>query len=250
LRIIAAASYVVAFPADLPLHQRVLWPITASESQGMEDVRLVKSIDEDGRDLYRGTYTAFDGLRGRARMLSTEDFLRFDVTPIRGPATQYKGMALFPRPVGGRQLALCRSKGEAIGLSTLDEQNLWQYTTQLHPPERSWELIQVGNCGPPIETDAGWLVLTHGVGTMRQYTIGAMLLDLDRPEQVIAQLPGPLLGPDELARDGYVPNVVYSCGGLVHDGLLWIPYGSNDDRVDFASVPFGALIDAMVPVLS
>jgi predicted GH43/DUF377 family glycosyl hydrolase len=154
-------------------------------------------------------------------------------------------MALFPRMVGGRHLALCRSDGETIGLSALDGQGRWQHPVPLHAPHRSWELIQVGNCGSPLETDAGWLVLTHGVGPMRRYAIGALLLDLEQPHRVIAELPGVLLAPDDTERDGYVPNVVYSCGGLVHAGTLWLPYGASDARVGFATIALTTLIHAM-----
>jgi predicted GH43/DUF377 family glycosyl hydrolase len=165
---------------------------------------------------------------------------------MRGPAARNKGIALFPRPVEGRHLALSRSDGETTGLSTLDAENRWQTPVPLHGPHRDWDLIQVGNCGSPLETGDGWLVLTHGVGPMRRYAIGALLLDLRRPERVIAELPGPLLDPDATERDGYVPNVVYSCGGLIHAGTLWIPYGSSDTRIGFATVPVATLLDAMV----
>jgi predicted GH43/DUF377 family glycosyl hydrolase len=179
-------------------------------------------------------------------MLTTRDLRHFEVTALRGPAARNKGMALFPRAVHGRHLALCRSDGETLGLSTRDDKNRWQDAVPLLVPHRGWELIQVGNCGSPLETEAGWLVLTHGVGPMRRYAIGAMLLDLDHPEKVIADLPGGLLEPDEIEREGYVPNVVYSCGGLVHDGRLWLPYGASDVRVGFASVSIDQLLDRMV----
>jgi predicted GH43/DUF377 family glycosyl hydrolase len=155
-------------------------------------------------------------------------------------------MALFPRPVAGRHLALCRSDGETLGLSARNEQMQWMDAVPLLVPHRGWDLVQVGNCGSPVETDAGWLVLTHGVGPMRRYAIGAMLLDLDEPERVIADLPHGLLEPDESEREGYVPNVVYSCGGLVHDGRFWLPYGASDVRVGFASIPLDRLISQMV----
>jgi predicted GH43/DUF377 family glycosyl hydrolase len=245
LRRMTAASYAMTFPADVPLQQRVLWPSAPSESNGMEDARFVRFVDDHGETSYQATYTAFDGRDIGARRLSSTDLVTFRVAPLRGPATRSKGMGLFPRTVGGRQLALCRSDGETIGLSALDEQNRWQYAVALHTPHRSWELVQVGNCGSPIETDAGWLVLTHGVGPMRQYAIGALLLDLHHPERVIAELPGVLLAPDDSERDGYVPNVVYSCGGLVHAGTLWLPYGASDTRIGFASVPLTTLLDAM-----
>ncbi|WP_329102292.1 glycoside hydrolase family 130 protein [Micromonospora sp. NBC_01699] len=246
LRRTITASYAMTFPADVPLHRRVLWPATPAECNGMEDARFVRWVDDDGAVAYRATYTAYDGRSIAARMLGSEDLRHFEVTPMRGPAARNKGIALFPRPVGGRRLALCRSDGETIGLSTLDAENRWQSPVPLHGPRRGWELIQVGNCGSPIETDAGWLVLTHGVGPMRQYAIGAMLLDLARPERVIAELPGALLRPDDTERDGYVPNVVYSCGGLLHAGTLWLPYGAGDARVGFATIDLTALLAAMV----
>jgi predicted GH43/DUF377 family glycosyl hydrolase len=245
LRRTDAASYATTFPAETALHQRVLWPATPAESNGLEDVRLVRSTD-DSWPAYRATYTAYDGRRIATRALASDDLCRFEITPMRGPGARNKGVALFPRTVGGRHLALCRTDGESIGLTCLDAENRWQEQVPLHPPRDSWELIQVGNCGSPIETDDGWLVLTHGVGPMRRYAIGALLLDLRRPERVIARLPGTLLAPDDGDRDGYVPNVVYSCGGLIHDGELWLPYGASDARVGFATVPVAALLAAMV----
>ncbi|WP_319462547.1 glycoside hydrolase family 130 protein [Micromonospora sp. RTP1Z1] len=244
LRRTDAASYAVTFPADTHLHQRVLWPATPAESNGMEDARFVRFTDESG-PVYRATYTAYDGRHIATRALASDDLRHFEITPMRGPGARNKGVALFPRTVGGRHLALCRADGETIGLTRLDDDNQWQTPVPLHAPHRSWELIQVGNCGSPIETDAGWLVLTHGVGPMRRYAVGALLLDLHRPERVIAELPGALLAPDEAERDGYVPNVLYSCGGLIHAGLLWLPYGASDARVGFATVPVDALIAAM-----
>ena len=245
LRRTTSASYAVTFPADVPLHQRILWPATPAESNGMEDARFVRFTGDDGESAYHATYTAYDGRRIAARMLSSADLRLFEVTPMRGPAARNKGIALFPRTVGGRHLALCRSDGETIGLTTLDEGNRWRPPVPLHAPRRGWELIQVGNCGSPVETDAGWLLLTHGVGPMRRYAIGALLLDLHQPDRVIAELPGVLLAPDDTERDGYVPNVVYSCGGLLHAGTLWLPYGASDARVEFACISLAALIEAM-----
>ncbi|MEV0425499.1 glycoside hydrolase family 130 protein [Micromonospora sp. NPDC050495] len=240
-----AASYATTFPADTALHQRVLWPAVAAESNGMEDARFVRFTDDSGSG-YRATYTAYDGRHIATRALASGDLRRFESTPMRGPGVRNKGVALFPRTVDGRHLALCRADGETIGLTRLDGANRWQEPVPLHAPRDSWELIQVGNCGSPIETDAGWLVLTHGVGPMRRYAISALLLDLRRPERVIARLPGALLAPDEAEQDGYVPNAVYSCGALVHDGELWLPYGASDNRVGFATVPVAALLAAMV----
>jgi predicted GH43/DUF377 family glycosyl hydrolase len=247
IRRIVATDYAVTFPATVPLHQRVLWPAAPAESNGMEDARFVHMVEPDGRSSYHATYTAYDGRHIGGRMLSTRDLRHFEVTALRGPAALNKGMALFPRQVGGRFLALCRSDGETLGLSTRDDKSRWQDPVPLLVPHRGWDLIQVGNCGSPLETEAGWLVLTHGVGPMRRYAIGAMLLDLHHPERVIADLPGGLLEPDETEREGYVPNVVYSCGGLIHEGRLWLPYGASDVRVGFASICVDDLIDQMVP---
>lgn len=242
-----AASYATAFPAGTFLHQRVLWPATAAESNGMEDARFVRFTDDSGESDYRATYTAYDGRRIGARTITSGDLRHFTMNPMRGPGARNKGIALFPRTVGGRRLALCRADGETTGLTIQDGEHIWQAPVALHGPRRSWELIQVGNCGSPIETAAGWLVLTHGVGPMRRYAIGALLLDLHRPERVVAELPHALLTPDDTEREGYVPNVVYSCGGLVHAGTLWLPYGAGDSRVGFATVPLDALLAAMRP---
>jgi predicted GH43/DUF377 family glycosyl hydrolase len=248
LRRTNAASYTTGFPADTSLHQRVLWPATPMESNGMEDARFVRFVGDDGVAVYQATYTAYDGRNIAARSLLSPDLRHFRITAMRGPGARNKGIALFPRTVGGRRLALCRADGETTGLTVLDEQSRWQPPTPLHGPHHGWDLIQTGNCGSPIETEAGWLVITHGVGPMRQYVISALLLDLHHPEQVIAELTGPLLAPDESEREGYVPNVLYSCGALIHAGTLWLPYGASDARVGFATVPVDALLAAMTPV--
>ncbi|MFI6074505.1 glycoside hydrolase family 130 protein [Actinoplanes sp. NPDC051343] len=247
LRHIVAADYAVTYPATVPLHQRVLWPATPDESNGMEDARFVQVLDPDGRHSYQGTYTAYDGRKISGRVIFSRDLRHFEITALHGPAARNKGMALFPRYVNGRKLALCRSDGETLGLSERDDEHRWQNAVPLLTPHRGWDLIQVGNCGSPIETEAGWLVLTHGVGPMRRYAIGAMLLDLETPERVIADLPEGLLDPDDVEREGYVPNVLYSCGGVLHEGRLWLPYGASDVRVGFASVDLERLLTRMVP---
>jgi predicted GH43/DUF377 family glycosyl hydrolase len=247
IRHIVAADYAVTFPATVPMHQRVLWPATPGESNGMEDARFVQVLDPDGRVAYQATYTAYDGRKISGRVIFSRDLRHFEVTALHGPAARNKGMALFPRYVNGRKLALCRSDGETLGLSERDDEHRWQNAVPLLTPHRGWDLIQVGNCGSPIETEAGWLVLTHGVGPMRRYAIGAMLLDLETPERVIADLPEGLLDPDEVEREGYVPNVLYSCGGVLHGGRLWLPYGASDVRVGFASVDLERLLTRMVP---
>ncbi|WP_433797764.1 glycoside hydrolase family 130 protein [Actinoplanes sp. CA-252034] len=248
IRRIVGADYAVTFPATIPMHQRVLWPSTPTESRGMEDARFVQVLDPDGRTAYQATYTAYDGFNIAGRVIFTRDLRHFEVTTLHGPAARNKGMALFPRYIDGKKYALCRSDGETLGLSVRDEQHRWQHVGPVLVPHRGWDLIQVGNCGSPIETEAGWLVLTHGVGPMRRYAIGAMLLDLQDPSRVIADLPQGLIDPDEIEREGYVPNVLYSCGGLVHEGRFWLPYASSDVRISFASMPLDRLLHRMQPV--
>jgi predicted GH43/DUF377 family glycosyl hydrolase len=245
LRRVVASAYEVVFPADGALSQRVLLPAAAEESNGMEDARFVRFVADDGAVEYRATYTAYDGRSIAPRLLISTDLRSFRAHRLAGPAARNKGMALFPRLVGGRHLALCRSDGESNSVATSIDGFVWDDPQTIQLPEASWELLQVGNCGPPIETPDGWLVLTHGVGPMRTYSIGAMLLDLEEPTKVVGRLERPLLHgtPDECA--GYVPNVVYSCGGVVHDGLLWLPYGVGDARIGVAWAFVEELLAAM-----
>jgi predicted GH43/DUF377 family glycosyl hydrolase len=245
VRDLAAASYLARFPDGTDLTQRVLLPTSPAESHGMEDARFVRFTDTDGTAGYRATYTAYDGTTISPQLLRSEDLTSFRAFPLTGPAARNKGMALFPRPVGGRQLALCRGDGETISVSSSSDGLTWAAEVPLHAPAAPWELLQVGNCGSPVETSQGWLVLTHGVGPMRTYAIGAILLDLADPTRILAELPGPLLAPDRDDRDGYVPNVVYSCGALLHDRTLWLPYGENDTRVSIATISIPALLAQM-----
>ncbi|HSY15270.1 MAG TPA: glycoside hydrolase family 130 protein [Jatrophihabitantaceae bacterium] len=240
-----APAYRVSFPPDVSLGQRVLLPSVAEESNGMEDARFVLFTDADGVAEYRATYTAYDGSHIASRLLTSPDLRQFQAHRLTGPGARNKGMALFPRLVGGRQLALCRSDGERTFLSASGDGFDWGEAELVQSPQASWELLQVGNGGPPIETDRGWLVLTHGVGPMRRYSIGAVLLDLEQPARVIGRLPAPLLAPDAAERDGYVPNVVYSCGSFVHDGRLWLPYGIGDARIAVGWVLLEELLDRM-----
>jgi predicted GH43/DUF377 family glycosyl hydrolase len=248
LRQLVASAYEVGFPDDVSLSQQVLLPSAAEESNGMEDARFVRFTHEDGRVEYRATYTAYDGRHIAPRLLTSPDLRVFAAHRLAGPAARNKGLALFPRLVGGVHLALCRSDGESTSLARSHDGFVWGKPEPLHLPSESWEALQVGNCGPPIETDAGWIVLTHGVGPMRVYTIGALLLDLVNPGRVIKRLTRPLLSTAADEREGYVPNVVYSCGGLVQDGRLWIPYGIGDARIGVAWVDVDDLIGAMSPV--
>jgi predicted GH43/DUF377 family glycosyl hydrolase len=244
-RQIADCSYEVTFPAATPLSQRVLWPHAATESNGMEDVRLVRFVHDDGSATYRGTYTAYDGTRIAPQLLQTNDFETFRVSLLAGPAAKDKGLALFPRKVGDRYLALTRSDRESTGVTFSEDGLRWGEPNWLHGPTQPWELIQTGNCGSPIETSAGWIVLTHGVGPMREYCIGALLLDLDDPTRVLGCLEEPLLVPAEDERDGYVPNVVYSCGALLVGDALLLPYGASDATVRFAFVDVPELLSLL-----
>jgi predicted GH43/DUF377 family glycosyl hydrolase len=242
---IAACTYRVEFPEDSGIRERVLTPIAPSERNGMEDVRMVRFGDDDPAAGYLGTYTAYDGRTVAAQLVTTRDFRTFDMAPLNGPGSKDKGMALFPRRVGGRYLALSRADRESNGVSSSEDLRHWSAPVQVQAPERSWEIVQLGNCGPPIETEAGWLVLTHGVGPMRQYSIGALLLDLDDPTVVRGSLTEPLLTPAADERDGYVPNVVYSCGSLLHNRSVVVPYGCSDATTRIAVVDLDPLLGAL-----
>lgn len=245
LRRIAACNYELDFPATSRLAERVIWPTSPAESHGIEDVRLTRFVDDDGCVTYFGTYTAFDGSHVAPHLLETADFRHFRISQLTGKGARNKGMALFPRRIRGRYVALSRWDRENNAIATSADGRNWAEPTTLQTPEQPWELIQLGNCGPPIETPDGWLVLTHGVGPLRVYAIGAILLDLHDPRRVIGRLAEPLLtaGPDE--RDGYVPNVVYSCGGFAHGDTLVLPYGCSDSAIRFARVDLPALLDRL-----
>lgn len=245
LRRVVASAYEVEFPHTTKLAQRLLRPSAAEESGGMEDARFTRFVAADGSIEYRATYTAYDGRQIAPRLLLSSDLRRFRASRLAGVAARNKGMALFPRLIGGRHLALCRTDGENLSLATSVDGFTWGAPDELHAPTQSWELLQVGNCGPPIETDCGWLVLTHGVGVMRTYAIGALLLDLDDPSRVIGRLTRPLLEPDRHEREGYVPNVVYSCGSVLHDGRLWLPYGISDSRIGVAWASLDGLLSEL-----
>jgi predicted GH43/DUF377 family glycosyl hydrolase len=247
IRWIAASTYDLEFSADTVISERILWPTAPTERHGMEDARLVKFTGDDGVDSYYATYTAFDGTSVTPQRLRTTDFRRFQITQLTGPAAVNKGMALFPRTVGGTYLALSRWDRETTSIATSRDSQTWNIGATVHTPSRPWELTQVGNCGSPIETAQGWLVLTHGVGPMRTYRIGAILLDLEHPEHVIASLPEPLIAATPQERDGYVPNVVYSCGALRHQDTLVIPYGTSDTAIGFATASVSELLGRMHP---
>ena len=241
VRWVSASCYQVEFDEEHALSERVLWPGGPAESHGMEDARFVRFADGEHLTYY-ATYTAFDGSGVASHLLETTDFRTFTVSPLAGPATQNKGMALFPRRIGSRYAALSRWDRESNAIAYSADRHRWGPAVTIQAPGRPWELIQLGNCGSPIETAAGWLVFTHGVGPMREYAIGAILLDLDEPQRLIAALPEPLLLADESERNGYVPNVVYSCGSLLHGGTVVLPYGCSDSSVRIATVDLAQLL--------
>jgi predicted GH43/DUF377 family glycosyl hydrolase len=230
---------------SLTVSETVLFPVLPSQHQGIEDLRLTRFTDDDGTVTYHGTYTAFDGMHARSELLTGTDFRSFEMRALSGDAASAKGMALFPRRIGGRYAMLGRQDSENIWLHLSDDLLSWEGGAPLIGPTYPWETIQMGNCGPPIEIDEGWLVLTHGVGTVRNYSIGAALLERDDPSRVLARTPDPILMPEAGERDGYVPNVVYSCGGMVHEGMLLLPYGAADSVTAFASVAVDELVAAM-----
>lgn len=247
LRWTAMCSYRTEFPPDSTLDQRVIMPTSPTESHGMEDVRFVRFTEADGSVDYRGTYTAFDGAHIAPQLLRTTDFTCFDISQMAGPAARDKGMALFPRRVNGVYLALSRWDRENNTLARSTDMMRWEELGLIESPRQPWEIVRVGNCGPPIETEAGWLMLTHGVGPMRAYSMGALLLDLDDPSVVLGALKRPLISPDPEHRDGYVPNVVYSCGGIMHGDTLVLPYGCNDSTIRIALVDVPALLAELRP---
>ena len=242
IRVLAASTYVTTFPDESDLAERVIFPAGPNETRGMEDARFVRFVEDDGSAMYYATYTAFDGFEILPQLIATEDFTSFTISTMNGPAAQNKGMALFPRRLDGKYVMLSRKDRENLYLTTSEDVHSWIGSTEIHTPSRAWELQQVGNCGSPIETDEGWLVLTHGAGPMRRYVLGALLLDLADPRRVIGRLPIPLLAPDETEREGYVPNVVYSCGSLLHGETLVLPYGAADQGVRIATVVLADLL--------
>jgi predicted GH43/DUF377 family glycosyl hydrolase len=242
---LARSNYHLDFPKGTDPSEIVIFPTSDNESKGIEDVRLTRFIDDDGGATYFGTYTAYNGFRILPQLIETTDFTDIQVHTLNGRYVQNKGMALFPRKINGQYYMISRIDGENMYLMRSDNVHFWNECTRLRGPRYPWELVQIGNCGPPIETEAGWILLTHGVGPMRQYCIGASLLDRDDPSKVIGHLPEPLLIPQEDERDGYVPNVVYSCGALVHEDHLVIPYAINDTSTTFASVRTSELVDSL-----
>jgi predicted GH43/DUF377 family glycosyl hydrolase len=245
MRWLADSNYEVSFHPDHRISERVIFPVSKNESRGIEDARFVQFSSDTGEVVYYATYTAYNGITILPQLIETKDFIKFKILTLTGKAVKNKGMALFPRKIDGRYVMLSRQDGENNHIMFSDNIHFWQESQIIQEPEYPWEFMQIGNCGSPLENDEGWIVLTHGVGPMRQYCIGAMLLDLENPTKIIARLDEPLLAPHEKEREGYVPNVVYSCGAIIHNNELVIPYAMSDINSGIATVLVDDLLNCM-----
>ena len=242
---LAKSNYELQYTTNQMLSERLIFPLSPTESNGIEDARFVQFRGENGASRYYATYSAFDGRMVLPQLLETTDFLRFKLHTLNGPAIANKGMALFPRKINGHFAMLGRQDGENLFLMYSDKIYFWHTREMIVKPTNPWEYVQMGNCGSPLEVEAGWIVLTHGVGPMRKYWIGALLLDRHDPSKVLARLHEPMIVPNELEREGYVPNVVYSCGAVIHRDHLVIPYAMSDYATTFATVNLAELLSAM-----
>lgn len=234
----------VGFDPDTDVSERVIFPVVESQSNGIEDARFVE-FDDSGRKTFFATYTAYSGKNIRSEMLETKDFITFRMSPLAGVAARNKGMALFPHRIGGRYAMIARQDNENLYLIYSDDLYMWGGGVPILKPLFSWEFIQIGNCGSPIELDEGWLLLTHGVGPMRKYSIGAVLLDKMDPSRVLARSREPLVQPEPSEREGYVPNVVYTCGGMRHNDQIILPYAVSDTFSNFATIKIAVLLETM-----
>lgn len=244
-KVVCDSNYELTSSASMPLDEKVIFPISKAESMGMEDVRWVR-FTEANTAIYYGTYTAYNGHEIKSQLIITEDFISFKIRTLYGKAVSDKGMALFPEKIIGRYAMISRQGGEKIQIMFSDDLYEWNDFQTLMEPEFAWELVQLGNCGSPFKTEKGWLLLTHGVGTMRTYVISAILLDLKNPSLIIGRLDWPLISADENERDGYVPNVVYTCGCLQNDTSLLIPYALSDSATAFATVQINELLSELI----
>ena len=242
---LANSNYKIKFNGDHKMSERVIFPVSENESSGIEDARFVQFVNDNGEIIYYATYTAYNGITILPQLIETKDFITFNIVTLNGKAIQNKGLALFPRKINGLYTMLSRQDGENNHIMYSDNLHFWQESQIIQEPLYPWEFIQIGNCGAPLETKDGWLVLTHGVGPMRQYCIGAMLLDLENPAKMIGRLREPFLVPREGEREGYVPNVVYTCGALIHLNTLIIPYAMSDIMSGIANVKVNELINCM-----
>jgi len=239
------SNYDIEFSGDEKLSERVIFPFAKTECNGIEDVRFVNFIDENGLTIYYGTFTAYDGHRILSCLIETIDFIKFKIRTLSGNGIKDKGMALFPKKINGKYWMISRQDGENIYIMNSGNIYEWNNPIIFREPQYSWESVQIGNCGSPIETEKGWLLLTHSVGPMRTYVMSALLLDLNNPEKIIGHLKEPLIYPDEYERNGYVPNVVYSCGSIIHGNNLVIPYAMSDSASSFATIPVIDLLNMM-----
>jgi predicted GH43/DUF377 family glycosyl hydrolase/CheY-like chemotaxis protein len=248
---LASSHYEIKFSLDTAISQRVIFPISYTEKNGIEDARFVRFTDDDGSVTYYATYTAYNGFAILPKLMETKDFYEFKVSPVNGEYSQNKGMALFPRKIKGKYVMASRYDGVNIYIMYSYDVKLWRNAVKIEEPTYPWELVQMGNCGSPLETEKGWLLLTHGVGPMRRYCLGVTLLDLEDPTKVIAHLKEALMAPTEEEREGYVPNVLYSCGSMIHNNELIIPYAMSDTCSSYATVSldelFGALLKSSSP---
>lgn len=242
---LASSHYEMDFSVDTAISERVIFPIADTEMKGIEDARFARFTGDDGEVTYYATYTAYDGITILPKLLLTKDFYHFKVMPVHGEVAQNKGMALFPRKINGKFAMLCRTDGVNNYISFSENINVWRHASLLQTPKFPWEFVQMGNCGSPIETPEGWLVITHGVGPVREYVLGVSLLDLENPEKEIGRLSTPLLMPNVKEREGYVPNVVYSCGSMIHNESLIIPYAMSDYASTYATVGLAELLAAL-----
>lgn len=242
---LATSNYALTFPPASELSERVIFPGSAVESDGMEDARFVRFVDDDGSVTYYATYTAYDGSRILPQLIETADFVSFRIDTLSGACAQNKGTALFPRKIDGQYAALSRYDGENNYVMFSDSLRTWERAEKIESPEMSWDLARIGNGGSPLETEAGWVVITHGVGPFRTYSLGAILLDIDNPSRVIGRLHEPLLAPSEVEREGYVPNVVYSCGAMIHGDKVVLPYGFSDMACRLATIPLDTLLASL-----
>ncbi len=243
---LARSHYEVSFSPDTVIAERVIFPVSYRETKGIEDVRLVRFVDDAGTSTYYGTYTAYNGVSILPKILETKDFYNFKISPIHGPHVQNKGLAFFPRKIKGRYAMMARMDGVNNYIMYSNDIYVWpEKAILLQEPVYPWEFIQVGNCGSPLETPLGWLLITHGVGPMRQYCLGATLLDLEDPTKIIGRLKEPLLIPNADEREGYVPNVVYSCGSIINGDDVIIPYGLSDYCSSYVTVPLKNLLQEL-----
>jgi len=245
LQWLADSNYELLFSSKLAMSERIIFPVSPNETNGIEDARFVRFVEDDGTVMNYATYTAYNGKAILPQLIETEDFLHFRILTLNGSAVQNKGMALFPRRIDGRYAMLSRQDDENLFIMFSDSPHHWSDPQIILRPSQMWESVKIGNCGSPIETEAGWLVITHGVGPMRKYCIGAALLDLHDPTQVIGRLREPLLAPEGNEREGYVPNVVYSCGSMLHGRELILPYAMSDKATVIASMSLDELLAAL-----